>query len=134
VFENWVLKIFGPKRDEITGGWRRLCNKEFHNMFALSNIIIRVTNSRRMSWMGHVACVGEMRNAYKILVRKHQGKRPLRRPRSSWGDNIRMNYREIGWEDVDWVHLTQDGDLWWAHVNMVMNLWVPYKVGNILKS
>jgi hypothetical protein len=69
--------------------------------------------------------MGGMRNAYDILVGKPEGKRPLGRPRHRWEDNIRMNLREIGWEGVDWIHLAQDRDQWWALVNMVMNLWVP---------
>jgi hypothetical protein len=62
---------------------------------------ITVIKSRIMKWAGHVAHMGEMRNAYKILVRKPEGKRPLRRPRDRWEDNIRMDVREVGWEDVD---------------------------------
>jgi len=68
---------------------------------------------------------GEMRNTYKILVSKPEGRKPHRRPRHRWEDNIRMDLREIGWEVVDWMHLAQDRDQWWALVNMVMNLQVP---------
>jgi hypothetical protein len=66
--------------------------------------------------------MGEMRNSFKILVRKFEEKRPLRRPRYRWDNNIRMDLREIGWEDVDWIHLAQDSDHWWAFVNMAMNV------------
>jgi hypothetical protein len=64
-----------------------------------------------MRWMGQVACMGKMRNAYKILVRKPDGKRPLGRSRHRWEDNIRVDLREIGWKDVDWIHLAQDRDI-----------------------
>jgi hypothetical protein len=73
----------------------------------------------------HVACVGERRNAYKILVRKPDGKRPHGRPMHRWEDNITMDLRVKGWEGVDWIHLAQDKDQWQALVNMLMNLWVP---------
>jgi hypothetical protein len=79
VFEHRVLRIFGSKRDEVTGGWRKLHNEELHNLyFSLS--IIRVNKSRRMRWVGHVARIGEKRNAYRILVNKPEGKRPVGRP------------------------------------------------------
>jgi hypothetical protein len=70
----------------------------------------------------HAIRVGEVRNAYKILVGKPEGKRPLGRPGRRWEDNIRMNFREIGWEDVDCIHLAQVRDHWWAVLNTVMNL------------
>jgi len=69
--------------------------------------------------------MGEMRNSYKILVRNPEGKRLFIRPRHSWEDNIRMAHREVEWGVVDWIHLAQYRDQWWALVNMVMNLWVP---------
>jgi hypothetical protein len=71
--------------------------------------------------IGHVACMGEMRNMYKILVGKPEWKRPFLRPRRRWEDNIRMGLREIGWELVHWMHLAQDRDHWWAPVNTAMN-------------
>jgi hypothetical protein len=67
----------------------------------------------------------EKRNAYKILVGKPEGKRPLGRPRSRWEDNIKMDLKEIGWGGMNWIHLTQDRYQWRAFVNAVMNLWVP---------
>jgi hypothetical protein len=77
VFENRVLRrIFGPNRSEVTGDWRKLHNKEFHNLYSSPNII-RMIKSRRMRWAGHVAQIGEKRNAYRILVGKPKGKRPL---------------------------------------------------------
>jgi hypothetical protein len=97
VFENRVLKrIFGPKRDEVTGEWRKLHNEELHNLYSSPNII-RMIKSRRMRRAGHVARMGEKRNAYRILVGKPEGRRPLGRPRSRWGDNIKIDLREMGW-------------------------------------
>jgi hypothetical protein len=93
VFENRVLRrIFGPKRDEVTGGWRKLHNEELHNLH-FSPSIIRVTKSSRFRWAGHAARMGEKRNAYKILVGKPEGKRSLGRPRRRWVDNIKMDLR-----------------------------------------
>jgi hypothetical protein len=81
--------------------------------------------SRRMRWAGHVARMGEKRNAYRILVGKPKGKRPLGRPRRRWVDNIKMEVREIGWDDMDWIDLAQNRDWWRTLVNTVMNLRVP---------
>jgi hypothetical protein len=86
--------ISGPKRDEVIGGWRKLHNEEHHNLYGLPNV--RIIKSRRIIWAGHVARKGEKRNAYRILVVKPEGKRPLERPRRRWEDNIRMDLREIG--------------------------------------
>jgi hypothetical protein len=110
VFENMVLRrLFGPKRDEIIGGLRKLQNYEFHNMYSSSNII-RMMTSRRMRWAGHVARMWEGMSAYRILVGKPEGKRPLGRPRCRWVDNSKTNLREIGWGGMDWIHLAQDRD------------------------
>jgi hypothetical protein len=96
VFENRVLRrIFGPKRDEVMGEWRKLHSEELHNLYS-SPDIIRQVKSRRMRWAGHVARMGEERIVYKVLVGKPEGKRPLGRPRCRWEDRIRMNLREIG--------------------------------------
>jgi hypothetical protein len=81
--------------------------------------------SRRMRWAGHVARIGEKRNAYRILVGKPERRRPVGRPRRRWADNIKIDLRETGWDGVDWVDLAQDGDQWRALVNTVMNLRVP---------
>jgi hypothetical protein len=105
VFENRVLRrIFGPKRDEVTGGWRKLHNEELHKLYS-SPSIIRMIKSRRMRWAGHVARMGEKRKAYRILVGKPEGERPLGRPRCRWVGNVRMNLREIGWDGTDWIWL-----------------------------
>jgi hypothetical protein len=88
VHENRVLRrIFRSKREEVKGGWRKLHNEELHNLYASPNIS-RVIKWRRMTWAWNVQCMGEMRHEYNILVGKHEGKRPLDRPRRRWGDNI----------------------------------------------
>jgi hypothetical protein len=108
VFENRVLRrIFGPKRDELTGGWRELHNEELHNLYS-SPSIIRMIKSRRMRWAVHVARMGQKRNACRILVGKPEGKRALGRPRRRWVDNIKMGLREVEWDATDWIDLAQD--------------------------
>ena len=91
VFENRVLrKVIGPKRDEVTGEWRKLHNEELNDLYSLPNIV-RVVKSRRMRWAGHVARMGEDRRVQRVLVGKPEGKRPLGRPRHRWEDNIKMD-------------------------------------------
>jgi hypothetical protein len=125
VFEDRVLRrIFGPKRDGVTGGWRKLHNEELHNLYS-SPSIIRIIKTRRMRWAGHVARMGEKRNVYRLLVRKPEGKRPLERPRRRWIDNVKMDLLEIGVNVVDWIGLAQDRYRWRVLVNAVMNLRVP---------
>jgi hypothetical protein len=107
VFENRVLRrIFGHKRDEVTGGWRKLHNEELHGLYS-SPSIIRVIKARRMRWAGHVARIGEVRGVYNILIGKPEGRRPLGRCRHRWEDNIKMDLGDIGFGDVDWIHLAQ---------------------------
>jgi hypothetical protein len=89
-----LRRIFGPKRDEVTGGWRKLHNEELHGSY-FSSSTVRVMKARRMRWAGHVARMGEVRGAYNILVGRPEGRRPLRRPRRRWEDNIKMDLREI---------------------------------------
>jgi hypothetical protein len=101
VFDNRVLRrIFGPKRGEVMGYWRKLHNEELHNLYSLPSII-RMIKSRRMTWARHVGQIGEKRNAYRILVGKPEGKIPLGRPRCMWVDNIKINLRQIGWGGMD---------------------------------
>jgi hypothetical protein len=108
MFENRVLRrIFGPKREGVTGGWRKLHNEELHNLYS-SPSIIRIIKSRRMWWAGNVARMGEKRNVYKLLVGKPEGKRPLGRPRSWWIDIIKIDLLDIGLSVVDWIGLAQD--------------------------
>jgi len=95
VFENRVLRrVFGPKKDEVTGKWRKLHNEELSDLYSLPNIV-RVVKSRRMRWAGHVARMGEGRRVYRVLVGKPEGKRPLGRPRRKWEDNIKMDLQEV---------------------------------------
>jgi hypothetical protein len=121
VFENRVLRrIFGTKRDEVTGEWRKLHNGELHNLYS-SPDIIRQIKSRRMRWAGHVARMGKGRNVYRVLVGKPEGKTALGRQRRRWEDGIKMGLREIG-RGGEWIHLAQVRDRWRAVVNAVMNL------------
>ena len=120
VFENRVLRrIFGPRRDEVTGEWRRL-----HNFYSTPNNV-RVIKSRRIRWIGHVAHMGEERGVCRVLKGKPEGRRPLGRPRQRWADNIRMDLQEMVCVYMDWIGLAQDRDRWQTLVSVVMNLRVP---------
>ena len=100
VFENKVLRrIFGSRRDEVTGEWRRMHNEELNDLYTSPNIV-RVIKSRRMRWAGHVARMGEERGVYRV-----DGKRPLGRPSRRWLDNIRMDLQEVGCGYMDWIGL-----------------------------
>jgi len=124
VFENKALRrIFGPRRDEVTGDWRRLRNEELNDLYCSPNIV-RVIKPRRMGWAGHVARMGVERGVYRFLVGKPEGKRPLGRPRRRWVD-IRMDLQEVGCGYVDWIGLAQYRDRWRTVVSAVMNLRVP---------
>jgi hypothetical protein len=108
VFENWVLRrIFGQERNEVTKGWRKLHNEELHHLYS-SPSLSRIIKSRRMRWAGHAAQMEEKRNAYRLLIGKPEGRRPLGRPRRRWMDNIKMDLLEIGLGGVDWIGLAQD--------------------------
>ncbi|KAJ4440944.1 hypothetical protein ANN_10793 [Periplaneta americana] len=132
VFENKLLrKIFGAKNDEVTGEWRKLHNAELHALYS-SPDIIRNIKSRRLRWAGYVARMGESRNAYRVLVGRPEGKRPLWRPRHRWEDNIKMDLREVGYDGRDWTNLAQDRDRWRAYVRAAMILRVPYKLFNLV--
>jgi hypothetical protein len=113
--EHTVLRrIFGPRRDEVTGEWRKLYNEELHNLYSFPDII-RQVKSRRMRWAGHVARMGEERKVYKVLVGKPEGKRPLERPRRRWEDGIRMDLMVTGWGGrwigSDWLRIGTGGEL-----------------------
>jgi hypothetical protein len=96
VFENRLLRrVFGSKRDEVTGEWRKLNNEELNDLYYLPNIV-QVVKLRRMRWAGHVARMGEERGVHRVLVGKHEGKRPLGRSRRRWEDNIKMDLQEVG--------------------------------------
>jgi hypothetical protein len=118
VFENRMLKIFGPKCEE-DRSWRKLHNEELHNLYSSPNIV-RVIKSRRMKWPGHVACVRGGRGVYRVLVGRPKGTRPLGRPRHRWEDNIKMNHRERGINGANLIQLAQERVQGWASVNMVM--------------
>ena len=121
VFENRVLRrIFRPKRDGVTGEWRKLHNEELNDLYCSPNIV-RVVKSRRMRWAGHVAGMEEGSGVHKVLVGKPEGKRPLGRPRRRWENNIKMDLQEIGCGVMDWMELAQDRDRWQALVSTVMN-------------
>jgi len=125
VFENKVLRrIFGPRRDEVTGKWRRLHYEELNDLYTSPNIV-RVIRSRRMRWAGHVARIGEERGVHKVLVGKPVGRRPLGRPRRRWVDDIRMDLQQVGCVYMDWIGLAQNRDRWRTLVSAVMNLRVP---------
>jgi hypothetical protein len=122
VFENRVLRrIFGPKRDDVTGELRKLQNKELHDLCS-SPSIIRIMMMRRMRWAGHVARMEEKGKAYRLLVGKPEGWRRLGRQKRGWLDNIMLDLVEVGWGDVDWIGLAQDRDRWRALVNSALNV------------
>jgi hypothetical protein len=99
-----LVKSSGPKRDEITGEWRKLHNEELNDLYSLPTIV-RVIKSRRMRWTGHVAWMVEGRGMYRFLVGKPEGKRPQGRPRHRWEDNIKMDLQEVGCGVMGWIEL-----------------------------
>jgi hypothetical protein len=119
-----LRRMFGPKRDEVTGEWRKLHNDELSDLYSLPNIVW-VVKSRRMRWAGHVAHMGDGRGAHGVLVVKPEGKRPLGRPRHRWEDNIKMDLQQVGGGCGDWMDLAQDRDRWRALVSAVMNFRFP---------
>jgi len=110
--------------DDVTGEWRRLHNEDLNDLYSSPNIV-RVIKSRRMRWAGHVSPMGEERGAYRVLVGKPEGKRPLGRPRRRWVDNIRMDLQEVRCGYVVWIGLARDRDGWRTLESAVMNLRVP---------
>ena len=123
MFENRVFRrIFGPKRDEVTGECRRLENEELNNLHSSPNIV-RVINSMR--WVGHVARMREKSGVNRVLVGKPEGKRPLGKPRCRWEDNIKKHLQEEGCGCMDWIDLAQDRYRWRALVKAVTNFRVP---------
>jgi hypothetical protein len=123
VFKKRVLRIFGPKRDEVTGEWRKLHSGELQDLYSSPNII-RQIKLRRMRWVGHVALLEEVRKVCMVLVGKLEGKRSLKKPRHRWEDGIRMDLRDINWGGggVEWVQLARGRDWLQAVLNRVKNL------------
>jgi len=112
VFENRALrKIFGPKRDEVTRECRKLHNEELNDLYSSPNVF-RVIKSGRMGWAEHVARMGERRVAYRVLVGKPEGKRPLGRPRRRWEENIKVDLQkqDVGlWIGSSWLRIGTGG-------------------------
>jgi len=122
---NRVLRrVFGPKRDDVTGKWRKLHKEELNDLHSLPNTV-RVVKSSRMRWAGHVARMGKDRRVHRVLVGKLEGKMPLGRPRRGWEDNIKMDLKEVGVGRGDWMELAQDRDRWRALVGTVRDFRVP---------
>ena len=108
----------------MTGEWRKLHNEQLNDMYSLPNTV-RVVNSRRMRWAGHVAHMGEDRVVRRVLVGNPEGKMPLGRPRRRWEDIIKMDLQEVGGVRGDWMELAQDRDGWRTLVGTVRNFRVP---------
>ena len=119
-----LRRILGPRRDEVREKWRKFHNEELNDLYSSPNIV-RVIKSRIIRWAGHVARMGEERRAYRVLVGKPEGRRPLGRSRRRWVDNIRMDLQEVGCGYVDWIGLAQDRDRWRTLLSAVMNLGFP---------
>jgi hypothetical protein len=120
-------RIFGPKRDEIRGEWRKLHNEELNDLYS-SPSIFRVIKSRRMRCKGQVARMGESKGVYKVLVGRPEGMRPLGRPRHRWKDNINMDLQEVRCEGMDWIYLADDRDRWRALLNSAKNIFRFHKM------
>jgi len=124
VFQKRVLRgIFGPKRDETTGEWRKLHSEDFNDLYCSPNIV-RVIKSRRMRWARRVARMMDGKGVHGVLMGKPEGNRPLARPRRRWENGIKKGL-EVGCGGMDWIELAQDRDRWRALVNAVINLRVP---------
>jgi hypothetical protein len=118
-----LRRVFGPKRDEVTGEWRKLHYEELNDLYSLPSIV-QVVKSRGMRWVGHVVRMGEERGVHRVLMGKPNGKRPLERPRCRWEDNIKMDVDVRGGRG-DWMELVRVRYSWRALVSTVKNLQVP---------
>jgi hypothetical protein len=110
-----LRRIFGSKRDEVIGEWRKLHNEELNDLYCSPNIV-RLKNSRSIGWARHVARMGERRGVYRVLVGKPEGKRPLERPRHRWKNKVEVDFQEMRCGGMDWIDLAQDRDRWRALV------------------
>jgi hypothetical protein len=119
-----ITSSFGPKRDEVTGEWRKLHNKELNDLYSSPNMV-RVVKLRQMRWAGRVARMGEERGVHRVLLGKPEGKRPLGRPRHRLENNIKIDLQKVGGGHGEWMELAQDRDRWRALVGMVRDFRVP---------
>jgi hypothetical protein len=122
VCENRVLRrIFGPRRGEVTGEWRKLHNEELYDLYCSPNIVSAIKSRLAV----HVTCIADRKGSYRVSGRKPEGLRPIGGRRRRWEDNIKMDLQEVGWEGMDCIHLAWYRDRWRTLVNAVMNLRVP---------
>jgi hypothetical protein len=122
--ERVLWKISEPKRDEVTGEWRRLHNEQLYDLYSSPNIV-RASKSRRMRLSGHIARMGDRKGASRVFMGRSERKRPHGIPRHIWDGSIVMDIQEVGWVGMDWIYLALDRDRWRALVNAVMNLPLP---------
>ena len=134
MFENGVLRrIFGPRRIEVTGEWKKLHNEELNDLYSSPNTF-RWIKSRRIKWPAHVARMEERRGLYSVLVEKREGKRRLGKPRHRWEYNIKMELQEVGCGVTDWIELAEDRDRWRALVSAGNEPSATIKCGKFLSS